>query len=162
MSALNLGCHTPRRALFSKIWELRAAALAKVLQGLQRGTIPAAGDGSQEQARELVRGAGPPLQRLLKDKVGSVLLGAQQVGLGPFLELTLWDFAAPPEPTLCCLAEVLLRVRHAIMDKQMLIWAWLRPATGASFVLRPEAAKSPIHPSSCTHLLQLAVEKAQG
>ncbi len=69
----------PCRALFSRNWELRAAALTHILDGLKAGTLPA--DGGAEHARELVRSVGPPLQRLLKDKVGSVLLWAQQVRL---------------------------------------------------------------------------------
>lgn len=64
-------------ALFSKNWQLREAALGHICRGLQSGAIPH--DSGEDAAKELVRSAGPPLQRLLRDKVGSVVLGAQQV-----------------------------------------------------------------------------------
>lgn len=64
-------------ALFSKTWQLREAALKHICRGFQNGTVPH--DSGSDAARELVRNAGPPLQRLLRDKVGSVLVLAQQV-----------------------------------------------------------------------------------
>lgn len=70
-----------RSALLSKTWQLREAALLHLCRGLQGGTIPH--DGGTESARELVRCAGPTLQRLLRDKVGGVLLAAQQVRTFP-------------------------------------------------------------------------------
>lgn len=64
-------------SLFSKTWQLREAALKHICRGLQDGTVPH--DSGSDAARDLVRNAGPPLQRLLRDKVGSVLVAAQQV-----------------------------------------------------------------------------------
>ena len=72
-SASTLTCS----ALLSKTWQLREAALLHLCRGLAGGTIPH--DAGTESARELVRSAGPTLQRLLRDKVGGVLLAAQQV-----------------------------------------------------------------------------------
>ena len=72
-----------RSALLSKTWQLREAALLHLCRALQRGTIPH--DAGTESARELVRCAGPTLQRLLRDKVGGVLLAAQQVCACPLV-----------------------------------------------------------------------------
>ena len=68
---------TMHRALFSRAWQLRQAALEYMAAKLASGTLPR--DAGSAHAKQLVQAAGPVLAWMLRDKVGGVVLRTMEV-----------------------------------------------------------------------------------